>query len=146
MFAPSVYLQGTYVNQQVASGSPTYSNLDKVCLPQHLCFSGAQNNFAMATLRLSSEPRAAPDCSRWCNVCNGIEPTSMCRMALLQTAMSDTMTAADFVTRVMQTSITNLQPKSNAMYADWISVWVISLFLYWVSRSLTSCVSQPCHL
>ena len=35
----------------------------------------------------------------------------------------------------MQSSITNLQPKSNALYADWISVWVISLFLYWVSRS-----------
>lgn len=48
----------------------------------------------------------------------------------------------------MQTSITNLQPKSNAMYADWISVWVISLFLYWVSRcpNLSLQVLQPCHL
>lgn len=43
--------------------------------------------------------------------------------------------AANLCTLFMQTSIANLQPKSNAMYADWISVWAISLFLYWVSRS-----------
>ena len=33
----------------------------------------------------------------------------------------------------LQSSITNLLPKSAALYADWISVWVISLFIYWVS-------------
>ncbi|KAL3133713.1 hypothetical protein ABBQ32_008207 [Trebouxia sp. C0010 RCD-2024] len=40
-------------------------------------------------------------------------------------AGSDTFSSLD------KTSISNLQSKSKAMYADWISVWAISLFLYW---------------
>ena len=31
----------------------------------------------------------------------------------------------------LQLAISNLDEKSKALWADWISVWVVSLFVYW---------------
>ncbi|DBA75042.1 hypothetical protein WJX77_009599 [Trebouxia sp. C0004] len=65
-------------------------------------------------------------CTLWC--CIVLIPVHITRGTYVGEEIA---TGSTTYSNLDKTSITNLQPKSKALYADWISIWVISLFLYW---------------